>query len=107
MARPQLAVMPAAGGEASDPHGGARPLGQLTFGYSPDGQWIYFTYEHEGGTRLARVRPKDGELEPVESGDQSIGAFDVAKNGAIAARVESGNRGPEILSVSRGRLAAH
>lgn len=100
---PQLAVMPASGGET-------RILTATLdrwvneFHYSPDGQWIYFLYEHEGGTRLARVRPKDGKLEPVESGDQLIGEFDVARNGAIAARIEAGNRGPEIFSVSKGRL---
>ena len=100
---PQLAVMPASGGE---PRILTAELDRWVndFRFSPDGQWIYFTYDHEGGTRLARVRPKDGKLEPVESGDQLIGKFDVAKNGAIAARIESGNRGPEIYSVAGGRL---
>ncbi len=100
---PHLAVMPASGGE---PRILTANLDRWVndFRFSPDGQWIYFTYEHEGGTRLARVRPKDGKLEPVESGDQFISEFDVAKNGAIAARIESGNRGPEIYSVAGGRL---
>jgi dipeptidyl aminopeptidase/acylaminoacyl peptidase len=100
---PQLAVMPASGGE---PQILTATLDRWVneFRFSRDGQWIYFTYEHEGGTRLARVRPKVGKLEPVESGDQLIGEFDVAKNGAIAARVETGNRGPEIFSVLKGKL---
>ncbi|MGH8129290.1 MAG: S9 family peptidase [Steroidobacteraceae bacterium] len=100
---PQLAVMPASSGEM-------RILtGELdrwvsAFRYSQDGQWIYFTYEHEGGSRLARVRPRDGRLEQVESGEQLIAEFDVAGNGAIAARVETENRGPEIYSIAKGRL---
>jgi len=100
---PHLAVMPASGGE---PRILTAALDHWVneFRYSPDGQWIYFAYEHEGGTRLARVQPKDGKLEPVESGDQFIGDFDVARNGAIAARIEAGNRGPEIYSVAGGRL---
>ncbi len=100
---PQLAVIPVSGGE---PRILTTALDRWIndFRYSADGQWIYFTYDHEGGARLARVRPKDGKLEPVESGDQLIGEFDVARNGAIAARIEAGNRGPEIFSVSKGRL---
>ncbi|MSQ92147.1 MAG: S9 family peptidase [Gammaproteobacteria bacterium] len=100
---PHLAVMSSSGGE---PRILTTALDRWVneFRYSPDGQWIYFLYEHEGGTRLARVRPKDGKLEPVESGDQLMGEFDVAKNGAIAARIKAGNRGPEIFSVSTGRL---
>ena len=104
-AAPQVAVMPAAGGE----------LRILTatldrwvneFRYSADGQWIYFTYDNLGGAQLARVRPKDGRLEPVVEGEQFIGEFDVAKEGAIAVRVESGNRGPELHAFSAGRSQA-
>ena len=104
-AAPQVAVMPASGGE----------LRILTatldrwvneFRYSADGQWIYFTYDNLGGTQLARVRQKDGRLEPVVNGDQLVGEFDVAENGAIAARVESGNRGPELQVFSGGRQQA-
>ncbi len=99
---PQVAVIPAAGGDS-------RILTAKldrwvnAFRYSQDGQWIYFTYENLGGTQLARVRPGDGKLEAVVEGDQFISAFDVAKNGAIAARVESGNRGPELKSFSGSR----
>ncbi|MGH8249264.1 MAG: S9 family peptidase [Steroidobacteraceae bacterium] len=100
-ASPQLAVMPAAGGEARL---SATELDRwvTAFRYSRDGQWIYFTYEHEGGSRLARVRPKDGRLEQIEEGEQLIGEFDLAGNGAIAARVETGNRGPELYTIANG-----
>jgi dipeptidyl aminopeptidase/acylaminoacyl peptidase len=100
---PQLAVIPVSSGE---PRILTTALDRWIndFRYSADGQWIYFTYDHLGGARLARVRPKDGKLEPVESGDQLIGEFDIAKNGAIAARIETGNRGPELYSIENGRL---
>ena len=99
---PQVAVMPVAGGEARILTAGLdRWVNE--FRYSVDGQWIYFTYDNFGGTRLARVRPGDGKLEPVIQGDQLIGEFDVAKNGAIAARVEAGNRGAELHAFVGGR----
>ena len=99
---PQVAVMPAAGGEA-------RVLSaQLDrwvndFRYSADGQWIYFSYENLGGNEIARVRPSDGKLEKIVTGDRAIGGFDVAQNGAIPAQVSSGNRGPEVAAFTRGR----
>jgi dipeptidyl aminopeptidase/acylaminoacyl peptidase len=99
---PLLAVMPASGGV---PRILTAELDRWVnaFRFSPDGQWIYFTYQHEGSTRLARVRPKEGKLEPVVSGGQLVGEFDVAGNGAVAARIETGNRGPELYSVANGR----
>ena len=53
---PQVAVMPATGGEARVL---TAPLDRWVndFRYSADGQWIYFTYENLGGNQLARVRP--------------------------------------------------
>lgn len=99
---PQVAVMPAAGGEAR--------LLTAAFdrwvngiAYSADGQWIYFSYENLGGTRVARVRPKDGRIEPVLEGDESIGGVDFAKGGAIVAEVQAGNRGPELFAITGGK----
>jgi dipeptidyl aminopeptidase/acylaminoacyl peptidase len=99
---PQVAVMPAGGGDARIL---TAPLDRWVngFRYSADGQWIYFTYEYLGGNQLARVRPKDGRLEPVIEGERSIGGFDVAPDGRIAAEVAGGNRGPEIAAFAGGR----
>jgi dipeptidyl aminopeptidase/acylaminoacyl peptidase len=102
---PQVTVIPAAGGEARILTA-ALDRWVNDFRYSADGQWIYFNYENLGGTQLARVRPKDERLEPVIEGDQYVGAFDVAKGGAVTARVESGNRGPELHAFSGGRRQA-
>jgi dipeptidyl aminopeptidase/acylaminoacyl peptidase len=99
---PQVAVMPASGGEARVL---TAPLDRWVndFRYSADGEWIYFTYENLGGNQLARVRPKDGRLETVVEGDRSIGGFDVAPDGRIAAEVAGGHAGPEIAAFSGGR----
>ena len=75
---PQVAVMPATGGDARVLTAGLdRWVNE--FRYSADGQWIYFTYENLGGNQLARVRPKDGKLETVVAGDRALGDFDVAQ----------------------------
>ncbi|MGH8242493.1 MAG: S9 family peptidase, partial [Steroidobacteraceae bacterium] len=102
---PQVAVMPVTGGEARILTAALdRWVGN--FRYSVDGQWIYFSYANLGGAELARVRPRDGRLETVVEGGRSIGAFDVAKSGAVAARVEQANRGPEIVAFTGGRERA-
>ena len=99
---PQVAVMPATGGEARIV---TAPLDRWVneFRYSADGQWIYFSYENLGGNEIARVRLIDGKLEKIVTGDRAIGSFEVARNGAIAARVSSGNRGPEVAAFEGGR----
>jgi dipeptidyl aminopeptidase/acylaminoacyl peptidase len=98
---PQLAIMPAEGGEARILTG-ALDRWVDGFQFSADGRWIYFSYEHEGGSRVARVRPAGGEIEPVADADQYVGEFDVAASGALVARVEAGNRGPELYAIGKG-----
>lgn len=99
---PQLAVIPAAGGDARILTASLdRWIDEFRF--SADGEWIYVRYEELGGTRIARVRAKDGRIEPVLGGDEQVGSFDVAVNGTIVAGVEAGNRGPEIYAFAGGR----
>ncbi len=99
---PQVAVIPAAGGEARILTASLdRWITALAF--SADGRWIYFSYENLGGTRIARVRPEDGRIEPVVDGDESIGAADLAGDGTIVAQVQAGNRGPELFAFARGK----
>ncbi len=102
---PQVAVMSASGGPARILTG-ALDRWIDSFRWSADGKWIYFVYDQEGGTRLARVRPEDGRLEQLVGGEYNISAFDVAQNGAIAVLAEDRNDGPEIRSVANGRLAS-
>ena len=99
---PQVAVMPAAGGQARIL---TAPLDRWVndFRYSADGQWIYFSYENLGGNEIARVRSSDGKLEKIVTGDRAIGGFDVAQRGVIAAQVSSGNKGLEVAAFTGGR----
>jgi len=99
---PQLAVIPASGG----------PARILTtdldrwinsFRFSPDGQWIYIAYEHLGGANLARVRLRDGRLEPLLQGEQQVWSFDVSQGGALAAVLQHMNDAPELHAVTKGR----
>jgi dipeptidyl aminopeptidase/acylaminoacyl peptidase len=102
---PQIAVVPAGGGEIRVLTA-AHDRWVNAFRYSADGEWIYFAYENLGGHQIARVRPGDGRLEQVVQGDRAIGEFDLAKGGAIVARVEAGNRAPELHLFAGGRERA-
>jgi dipeptidyl aminopeptidase/acylaminoacyl peptidase len=102
---PQVAVMPAQGGEARIV---TASLDRWVndFRFSADGQWIYFTYEELGGNGLARVRTGDGRIEKLIGSERAIGGFDVAPDGTIVSQVAGGNRGPELVAFSRGRERA-
>ena len=99
---PQLAVIPATGGPA-------RILTAdldrwiSSFRFSSDGKWIYLAYEHLGGTNLARVRLRDGLLEPLLQGEQQVSSFDVSRSGALAAVLAHMNDAPELYSVAKAR----
>lgn len=98
----QVAVVAANGGA---PRILTRPLDRWVneLRFSPDGQWVYFSYEQLGGVDVGRVRVADGKLETVLAGARQISAFDVARNGVVAARVENVNDPPEIYSFTRGQ----
>lgn len=100
---PQIAVMSASGGPARILTGSLDRWID-SFRWSADGQWIYFVYDQEGGTCLARVRAEDGRLEPLVEGEYNISAFDVARNGAVAVTAEGRNEGPEIYALAKGGL---
>jgi dipeptidyl aminopeptidase/acylaminoacyl peptidase len=102
---PQVAVMPSGGGEVRVLTA-AHDRWVNDFQFSADGEWIYFVYENLGGNHVARVRPRDGRLEQVITGERAIGEFVVGKGGAIVARVESANRGPELHAFVGGRETA-
>jgi len=99
---PQLAVMPATGGE---PRILTAQLDRWidSFQYSLDGEWIYFLFQGDGGGHLARVRPRDGKLERLLEGELHVSAFDVARAGTVAACIENVNDAPELYVVERGR----
>ena len=70
---PQLAVMPASGGEPRILTAGLDRWIN-SFRYSQDGEWLYFLFENDGGSHLARVRPRDGRLERLLEGELHVSA---------------------------------
>jgi N-acyl-D-amino-acid deacylase len=100
---PQLAVIPAGGGEARVLTAPLDPW-VSSFRWAPDGQWIYFVYDFESGSRIGRVRLDDGKLEGVMGGDVNVTALDVAPGGALALSLEDGNGAPELHAFAKGRL---
>jgi dipeptidyl aminopeptidase/acylaminoacyl peptidase len=99
---PQLAVMPTAGGEPRILTAGLDRWIN-SFKYSPDGEWLYFLFENDGGSHLARVRPRDGRLERLLEGELHVSAFDVAPSGVVAARIENANDAPELYVLNKSR----
>jgi N-acyl-D-amino-acid deacylase len=100
---PQLAVIPAGGGEIRVLTASLDPW-ISSFRWAPDGQWIYFIYDFESGSRIGRVRPGDGKLEDVMGGDIHVTAMDLAASGAVVLSLEDGNGAPELHGFARGRL---
>jgi dipeptidyl aminopeptidase/acylaminoacyl peptidase len=102
-ASPQLAILPAGGGAARI-LAGTLDAWVSSFRWSADGEWIYFAYDFESGSRLARVRLRDGRIEPLLGGDVSVSALDVAKGGAMVVRAEEANGATELYRVAKGGL---
>ena len=102
-ASPQLALMPATGG-AAQILAGSLDAWVSSFRWSADGEWIYFIYDFESGSRLARVRPRDGRIESLLGGDVNVTAMDVAKEGANVVRAEEANGATELYRIAKGGL---
>ena len=99
---PQLAIVPASGGEARILTG-SLDRWVNSFRYSRDGEWIYFLFEGDGGGQLARVRPRDGKLEHVLSGPFHVTAFDIAGSGEVVVRMENATDAAELYLARKGR----
>ncbi|MEX2150432.1 MAG: LpqB family beta-propeller domain-containing protein [Steroidobacteraceae bacterium] len=100
---PQLAVIPVGGGQTRMLTASLDPWISW-FRWAPDGQWIYFIYDFESGSRIGRVRPGDGKLEVVIGGDIQVTAMDLAPGGALVLSLAEGNDAPELHGFARGRL---
>jgi dipeptidyl aminopeptidase/acylaminoacyl peptidase len=98
----QLAVVPADGGDT-------RILTAdldrwlSSFEFSDDGRWIWFTFDNHGGTHLARLRLRDGEIERVIEGERNVTAFDVDRSGNAVARLQHMNDAADLWYSGRSR----
>ena len=104
---------PAARGDAGDRRRATNPDAPLdrwvnSFSYSADGEWIYFLFEDDGGDQLARVRPRDGRLEQVLSGDRMSrrSTSRRLRRGRRAHRERERRAGDLLRSTGRGARAA-
>lgn len=94
-----IALVPADGGEAT----------LLTteldrwihsFKFSSDSRWIYFNYDEDGSTRLARVPVAGGEIENLVGGNVVVTQFDVSAEGELALLMRHENSGNNVYRLS-------
>lgn len=99
----RLAVIPSSGG---DPAILTAALDRWvnSFRFSPDGNWIYFTYENSGSVNLARVRVRDARIEQLVAGEQVISAIGLGRGGEVALRLSGRTSGPDIYRLRGRRL---
>jgi len=99
----QLAVIPAAGGEAkllttSLDMPITRPR------WTPDGAAITFLFEEDRRVRIGRVPARGGEIERILEGDRVVYSYDVGSDGRIAFLATSPDRPEEVFAWDgRGR----
>ncbi|MBX3145314.1 MAG: S9 family peptidase [Gemmatimonadales bacterium] len=105
---PRVAVIPSTGGpirvltEALD-----RNASEPT--WSHDGKHIYFRFDDDRKTVLARVSPTTGAIERVSDAEQRVSALSVAGD-RVALSVTTDTRPAEVVALERGalrRLTAH
>jgi dipeptidyl aminopeptidase/acylaminoacyl peptidase len=96
-----LAVIPAAGGTPMLP---IKALDRNADSprFTPDGSGILFLLEDSGERHLARIPAAGGPVTRVIGGFRSVGAFDVALDGKIVARVAEPRFPGEVCVVGAG-----
>ena len=96
-----LAVIPAAGGTPMLP---TKALDRNADAprFTPDGAAILFLLEDSGEHHLARIPAAGGPVTRVIGGFRSVGAFDVAPDGKIVARIAEPRFPGEVFAVGAG-----
>jgi len=96
-----LAVIPAAGGTPMLP---TKALDRNADAprFTPDGSAILFLLEDSGEHHLARIPAAGGPVTRVIGGFRSVGAFDVAPDGKIVARIAEPRFPGEVFAVGAG-----
>ena len=98
-----IAVVPASGGE---PRLLTESLDRWihSFAFSGDSRWIYFNYDEDGSTRLARVSLDDSRIEKLLDNDVVVHSFDVADNGALALLLQEADSTTNLYHWADGNL---
>ncbi|MDX1480255.1 MAG: S9 family peptidase [Woeseiaceae bacterium] len=99
----QLALVDAAGGEPRILSAGLDRW-ITDFRFSADGNWIYVRFDNHGGSHLARIRVRDGEIERLIEGERSVTAFDVDRRGNAVVRLSNANDAQDLYRRQGARL---
>jgi len=76
-----------------------------SFEFSPDGNWVYFNYDHSGATHLGRVRVRDAKIEKLVTGEQVVRSFDVGDGGDIAVLANGRGDAADLYRLNGRRLS--
>jgi dipeptidyl aminopeptidase/acylaminoacyl peptidase len=72
--------------------------------YSPDGKWIYFTWEDSGEQRLARMASSGGDIARVIEGLHIVRSFVLSKDGTPVAGVTEPAIPGEVFVAEAGKV---
>src|SRR3984957_8605041 len=97
----QIAVSPAAGGEAK---GLTRALDRNSSlpKFSGDGEWIYFIADDDGTQQLLRVPAMGGGIERPIAGRKMVQAFSLGNDGSVAATIADLTQLAEVYEMPAG-----
>lgn len=73
-----------------------------SFQFSHDGRFIYFLFDNEGGSHLARIRLSNSRIECLISGERYVNSFDLHEDGRIVLNMKNMNDGADIYIMKDG-----
>ncbi len=73
-----------------------------SFRFSQDGRFIYFLFDNEGGSHLARIHLSDNRIDNIVSGERFIASFDLNGDGHIALNMKNMNDAIDVYSMKDG-----
>src|SRR5580704_7985980 len=97
----QIAVSPAAGGEAKVLTRALDRNSSLPR-FSGDGKWIYFIADDDGTQQLLRVAPLGGGIERPIGGRKMVQAFSLGNDGSVAATIADLTQLAEVYEMPAG-----
>jgi dipeptidyl aminopeptidase/acylaminoacyl peptidase len=97
----QIAVSPAAGGEAKVLTRALDRNSSLPK-FSPDGKWVFFIADDDGTQQLLRVAPTGGGIERPIGGRKMVQAFSLGNDGSVAATIADLTQLAEVYELPAG-----
>ena len=75
-----------------------------SFRFSGDGRYIYFLFDNEGGSHLARIRLRDNRIETLVSDERFVTSFDLNEDGQVALNMKTMKDAIDIYIMKDGSL---